>query len=179
MFDISKARRDFPILSSRVNGKPLVYFDNAATTQKPRRVIDRLQRFYKLHNSNVHRGSHSLSNEATGQFEAARQTVADFLNAPSKDEIIWTKGATEAANLLAYSLSDCVLASGDTILVSVMEHHANIVPWQLAAARHGASVIPVPLNNDHSLDLVTLERLIEQYQPKIVAITHVSNALSR
>jgi cysteine desulfurase/selenocysteine lyase len=177
MFDVNKIRREFPILSTKVHSKPLVYLDNAATTQKPRRVMDRLQRFYKLHNSNVHRGSHTLSNEATQQFEHARSAVAEFLNVEHTHEIIWTKGATEAANLLAYSLSECCLNAGDTILVSTMEHHANIVPWQLAAERQGASIVPIPLHDDQSLNLDALNQLLKAHSPKIVAITHVSNAL--
>lgn len=175
-FDVQKIRRDFPLLSARVNGQPLVYLDNAATTQKPRRVIDRISRFYKLTNSNVHRGSHTLSNQATTEFEAARQTVAGFIKAAS-EEIIWTRGATEAANLLAYSLSELLLNAGDTILVSTLEHHANLVPWQQAALRQGAHLLPIPLNDEQQIDTHAFVDLLATHQPKVVAFTHVSNAL--
>ncbi|WP_277253649.1 aminotransferase class V-fold PLP-dependent enzyme, partial [Neptunomonas phycophila] len=127
MFDVSRIRRDFPILSSRVNGKPLVYLDNAATTHKPRVVMDSVARFYKLQNSNVHRGSHTLSNAATTEFENARKIAASFIGSPDPAHVIWTKGATEAANLLAYSLGDLLIKPEDVILVSMMEHHANLV----------------------------------------------------
>ena len=177
IFDPAKARRDFPILSSKINGQALVYLDNAATTQKPRCVIDALSRFYKLSNSNVHRGSHTLSNRATSDFEAARKYVAEFINAPHCEEIIWTRGATEAINLIAHTLADSQLLAGDTVLVSVMEHHANIVPWQQIAIKKQAQVIPIPLTPEGRLDLVVFQQLLNQYQPKIVAITHVSNAL--
>ena len=177
MFDPSKIRRDFPILSSRINGNPLIYLDNAATTQKPRCVIDALSRFYKLNNSNVHRGSHTLSNRATSEFETARKTVAEFINAPHTEEIIWTRGATEAINLLANAYAETHLLAGDTVLVSVMEHHANIVPWQQVAIKKQAQVISVPLTSQGQLDLVSYQQLLNQYRPKIVSITHVSNAL--
>ncbi len=177
MFDPKKIRRDFPILSSRVHGEPLVYLDNAATTQKPRQVIEVLSRYYKLYNSNVHRGSHSLSNQSTALFESARDEVADFIGASSPKEIIWTRGATEAANLIAYSYADAVLCAGDTILVSVLEHHANFVPWQQIALRKSASIVPIPLGADLTIDLEKLQQLLAEHQPKIVAVTHVSNAL--
>lgn len=176
-FDPVKARRDFPILSSKINGQALIYLDNAATTQKPRCVIDSLSRFYKLSNSNVHRGSHTLSNRATGDFEAARESVAEFINAPSSKEIIWTRGATEAINLIAHSFADSQLLADDTVLVSVMEHHANIVPWQQVALKKQAQVIPIPLTTEGRLDLIIYQQLLNQHRPKIVAITHVSNAL--
>ncbi|WP_372737885.1 SufS family cysteine desulfurase [Neptunomonas sp.] len=176
-FDANKARRDFPILSSKINGQALIYLDNAATTQKPRCVIDALSRFYKLSNSNVHRGSHTLSNRATSEFEAARESVAEFINAAHSQEIIWTRGATEAINLIAHAFADSQLLAGDTVLVSVMEHHANIVPWQQIAIKNKAQVIPVPLTPQGRLDLIAYQQLLNQHQPKIVAMTHVSNAL--
>ncbi|MFT5708300.1 MAG: cysteine desulfurase/selenocysteine lyase [Oceanospirillaceae bacterium] len=176
-FNIAKVRRDFPILSLRVNGKPLVYFDNAATTQKPRVVLDTLNQFYKLSNANVHRGSHTLSNTATSTFEKARRCVANYINAPSDKEIIWCKGTTEAINLAANSLGDLLLKQGDTILVSVSEHHANIVPWQLIARSKGAKVVAIPLTTDLRIDQLTYQQLLAKHQPKIVALGHVSNAL--
>ncbi|MEH6445276.1 MAG: SufS family cysteine desulfurase [Oceanospirillaceae bacterium] len=176
-FNITKVRRDFPILSLRVNSRPLVYFDNAATTQKPRVVLDALNQFYKLSNANVHRGSHSLSNTATSTFEKARSCVARFINAPSDKEIIWCKGTTEAINLVANSLGALLLEQGDTVLVSVSEHHANIVPWQLIAQSKGAKVIAIPLTADLLIDQNAYQQLLAQHQPKIVALGHVSNAL--
>ncbi|SIS54150.1 SufS family cysteine desulfurase [Neptunomonas antarctica] len=176
-FDPSKIRRDFPILSSKINGQPLIYLDNAATTHKPRCVIDALSRFYKLNNSNVHRGSHTLSNRATSEFEAARETVAQFINATDTAEIIWTRGATEGINLIAQSYADSVLCAGDTVLVSMMEHHANIVPWQQIADKKQAQVLPIPLTQKGELDLVAYKNLLNKHHPKIVSITHVSNAM--
>lgn len=176
-FNIAKVRRDFPLLSLRVNSKPLIYLDNAATTQKPRVVIDALNQFYKVANANVHRGAHSLSNNATSAYEQARSTVATFINATATKEIIWCSGTTDAINLVANSLSAMVLNQGDCILVSVSEHHANIVPWQQAAIVHGAHVIAVPLRDDLSIDLEQYALLLEQHRPKIVALAHVSNAL--
>jgi cysteine desulfurase/selenocysteine lyase len=176
-FDPAKIRRDFPILSSKINGQPLIYLDNAATTHKPRCVIDALSRFYKLNNSNVHRGSHTLSNRATNEFEAARETVAQFINAANSTEIIWTRGATEGINLIAQSYADSVLCAGDTLLVSVMEHHANIVPWQQIADKKQAQVLPIPLTDKGELDLIAYQSLLDKHQPKIVSIAHVSNAM--
>jgi cysteine desulfurase/selenocysteine lyase len=176
-FNLTKARRDFPILSLRVNGAPLIYFDNAATTHKPRAVIDKLNHFYKMTNANVHRGSHSLSNSSTTQFEQARETVAQFINAPAVEEVLWCKGTTEAINLVANSLGSILIGEGDTILVSVSEHHANIVPWQLLAQRKNAQLIPIPLTLDHKIDQVAYRKLLRQHRPKIVALGHVSNAL--
>ena len=176
-FNIAKVRRDFPLLSLRVNSKPLIYLDNAATTQKPRAVLDALNQFYKLSNANVHRGAHSLSNNATNQYEQARNTVAKFIKAQSTNEIVWCSGTTDAINLVANSLGALVLSEGDSILVSVSEHHANIVPWQQAALFHGARVIPIPLNDDRSINLIEYTQLLQLHRPKIVALGHVSNAL--
>jgi len=176
-FNGAKIRKDFPILSLRVNSKPLIYLDNAATTQKPRAVIDKLNQFYKLTNANVHRGAHTLSNTATAQFEQARVNVARFINAPNTCEIIWCKGTTEAINLVAHSLGTLHLSAGDSVLVSVSEHHANIVPWQQIAIAKGAKVIPIALNPDLSIDQDDYDKLLQQHRPKIVALGHVSNAL--
>jgi len=177
IFNVAKIRKDFPILSLRINSKPLIYLDNAATTQKPRAVLDKLNQFYKLANANVHRGAHTLSNTATAQFEQARVTVAQFINAPNTCEIIWCKGTTEAINLVAYSLGTQHLSAGDSVLVSVSEHHANIVPWQQIAITKGAKVIPIALNPDLSIDQDVYDKLLQQHRPKIVALGHVSNAL--
>lgn len=177
MFDPLKIRRDFPILSSRINGQPLIYLDNAATTQKPRCVIDSISRFYKLTNSNVHRGSHTLSNRATSEFEAAREQVKNLINASHSEEVIWTRGATEAVNLIAQSYAGSILVPDDTILLSVMEHHANIVPWQQVAQKRHAHIAVIPLTPAGELDLTAYQQLLIKHRPKIVAITHVSNAL--
>lgn len=176
-FNLVKARRDFPILSLRVNSKPLIYFDNAATTQKPRAVLEQLNSFYKMANANVHRGSHTLSNTATSQFEEARKIVAAFVNAPAIEEVLWCRGATEAINLVANSLGSIIINAGDSILVSVSEHHANIVPWQLLAERKNAHLIPIPLTKDHKIDQLAYQKLLQLHRPKIVALGHVSNAL--
>lgn len=175
--DITRLRRDFPLLSSRIQGQPLIYLDNAATTQKPRCVIDSLTRFYKLSNSNVHRGSHTLANRATTAFEAARVQLQQFINAPAAHEIIWTRGATEAANLIAYSYLDPLLQPGDTILISLLEHHANLVPWQQIAIRHQAQLVTIPLTTEHQLDLEHYQTLLQTHTPKLVALSHVSNTL--
>ena len=140
VFDVEKIRADFPILHQEVNGQPLVYLDNAATTQKPNAVIEAISNYYRMDNSNVHRGAHALADRATVKFEAAREKVAKFLNAPSNRQIIWTRGTTESVNLVAASWGRTFLKPGDRILVSAMEHHSNIVPWQLAVQATGAKV---------------------------------------
>lgn len=173
--DVDAIRRDFPILSQQVNGKPLVYLDNGASAQKPQAVLDAMDRYYREMHSNVHRGAHTLGDRATAAFEGARETVRAFLNAASTREIIWTRGTTEAINLLANSLSPR-LKAGDEILVSQMEHHANIVPWQMAAERTGARVVPMPLTEAGELDLEAFDRLLGD-NTRILAITHVSNVL--
>ncbi len=149
-FDAAAIRRDFPILAQQVNGKPLVYLDNGASAQKPLAVLDAMDRYYREMHSNVHRGAHTLGDRATAAFEGARETVRDFLNAASTREIIWTRGTTEAINLVANGLAP-QLREGDEILVSQMEHHANIVPWQMIAARTGARVVPVQVTPGESL----------------------------
>src|SRR6266478_5743334 len=156
--DWSALRKDFPILDQKVHGHPLIYFDNAATTQKPRAVIDTLSRFYQQDNANVHRGIHELSNRATAAFEAARHRTAKFINARSADEIIFTRGTTESINLVAQSWGTKELKRGDKILLTEMEHHSNIVPWQLLADRVGAQVVYLPVNGDRGmLDLSRID----------------------
>ncbi len=175
-FDAERVREDFPILHQEVNGHPLVYLDNAATTQKPRAVIQALVDYYEQDNSNVHRGAHALADRATQKFEAARVKVADFINAPEARQVIWTRGTTESINLVAASWGRANLQAGDRVLVSAMEHHSNIVPWQLVAAEKGASVEPIPVTSDGTLDLAALEAMLDE-RVKLVACGHVSNAL--
>ncbi|RMJ04365.1 Cysteine desulfurase [Marinobacter litoralis] len=174
-FDVERIRRDFPILAQEVNGKPLVYLDNGASAQKPIAVLDAMDRYYREMHSNVHRGAHTLGDRATAAFEGARETVRSFVNAPSSREIIWTRGTTEAINLVANGLAPR-LKEGDEILVSHMEHHANIVPWQMVAERTGAKVVPVPVNSAGELDLDAFNSLLNE-RTRILAITHVSNVL--
>ena len=174
-FDVQALRGEFPILHQTVNGKPLVYLDNAATTQKPRAVIDAVSAYYERVNSNVHRGAHSLSDTATAEFEAARATVAAFLNA-AREEIIWTKGTTEGINLVAQSYGRERLQPGDEVLITALEHHANIVPWQQACERTGATLKVVPLNEDGSVDEQAYFDLLGE-RTRIVALSHVSNSL--
>jgi len=174
--DLEAIRADFPALHQEVNGKPLVYFDNGATTHKPKVVIDAVNQFYSQQNSNVHRGAHTLSDHATGLFENARLTVQQFLNAKSMNEIVWTKGTTESINLVASTWGRSNLKAGDRILVSAMEHHANIVPWQMVAEEKGAEIVPIPVLNNGELDFDAYKKLLTK-QVKLVAVTHVSNAL--
>ncbi len=175
-FDPAALRQDFPILQQSVNGAPLVYLDNAATTQKPEVVIQAIATYYRRDNANVHRGAHTLSDRATVAFEAARETVARFINSPRSNQVIWTRGATEAINLVAYSWGHTHLRAGDRILVSYLEHHSNIVPWQLAAAATGAEVVPIPITEAGDIDLQALTGLLDE-RVKLVAVNHVSNAL--
>ncbi len=175
--DWQKIREDFPILNQTVHGHPLVYLDNAATSQKPRAVIDALTHYYEHDNSNVHRGIHELSNRATAGFEAARNRVAKFFNARHAGEIIFTRGTTEAINLVASSWGNRHLKSGDEILLTEMEHHSNIVPWQLLAERTGAKLVYVPVSNDEGLlDLSHLDELLSP-RVKMFAMVHISNSL--
>lgn len=170
-------RRDFPILDQEVHGQPLIYFDNAATSQKPHAVLDALRRYYEHDNANVHRGIHELSNRATAAFEAARARAATFLNARTAEEIIFTRGTTEGINLVAMTWGSKNLKSGDKILLTEMEHHSNLVPWQLLAARTGAQLIFVPVNGDEGLlDLSRLDELLSS-GVKLFAFTHISNSL--
>ncbi len=176
MLDIESIRKEFPILAREVHGKPLVYFDNGATTQKPQCVLDRIMRSYTLENSNIHRGVHYLSGVATEAHEAARQRVADFIGAHSKDEILFTRGTTESINLVARTLADQICHEGDEIVVSTMEHHSNIVPWQMACERTGAVLRVAPINEHGELILSEFEALLNE-RTKIVSVAHVSNVL--
>ncbi|MEH6492621.1 cysteine desulfurase [Halopseudomonas sp.] len=175
-FDAVRVRADFPILQQQVNGHPLVYLDNAATTQKPRAVIQAIVDYYEQDNSNVHRGAHALADRATEKFEAARVKVADFINAAQARQVIWTRGTTEGINLVASSWGRSTLQAGDRILVSAMEHHSNIVPWQLIAQEKGATVEPIPVLEDGSIDLDAFAGMLDD-RVRMVACGHVSNAL--
>ena len=174
--DIKKIREDFPILCRTVYGKPLIYFDNGATTQKPRLVIDSLVDEYYSVNANVHRGVHYLSQQATELHEASRATVREFINARSINEIIFTRGTTEAINLLVSSFGEELMEEGDEVILSVMEHHSNIVPWQLLAARKGIAIKVIPMNDKGELLLDEYEKLFSD-RTKIVSVTQVSNVL--
>ena len=174
-FDVEAVRRDFPILSQQVNGKPLVYLDNGASSQRPEAVLEAMDRYYRQIHSNVHRGAHTLGDRATSAFEGAREKVQKFLNAPSSRQIIWTRGTTEAINLVANGLAE-KLKPGDEIMLSQMEHHANIVPWQMLAERTGAKVVPIELTPNGELDMESYDSLLSE-RTRILAITHVSNVL--
>jgi len=174
--DVNAIRADFPILQRRVHGRPLVYLDNAATTQKPRAVIDRLVRYYEEENANIHRGVHTLSVEATDAYDAARDRVRQFLNAADAREIVFVRGATEAINLVARSFGGTQIRQGDEIVVSEMEHHSNIVPWQMICAERGAALRVVPITDSGEFRLTAYEQLLNA-RTRIVAVTHVSNAL--
>jgi cysteine desulfurase/selenocysteine lyase len=174
--DIDAIRRNFPILDQQVKGHPLVYLDNAASSQKPLQVIDAVDRYYKLNNANVHRGVHTLSQRATDDYEGAREKVRQFINARSDKEIIYVRGATEAINLVAQSFARPRLTAGDEILISHIEHHANIVPWQLVCQQTGASLKVIPMTESGELDLSTLDELLT-HKTKLLAVGHVSNAL--
>lgn len=175
-FDIDKIRADFPALSMHVYGKPLVYLDNAASAQKPRQVIERMKTAYETEYANVHRGLHYLANAATEAFEGARESVRRFLNAPSSDQIIFTRSATEAINLVASSFGLNGIGEGDEIILSLMEHHSNIVPWHFHRERKGAVIKWVPVDEDGAFDLEAFKKLLSP-RTKIVAITHMSNVL--
>ena len=179
-FDVERIRQDFPILHQQVNGHPLVYLDNAATTQKPNAVIDAIANYYREDNSNVHRGAHTLADRATAKFEAARITVARFINAPvingSAKQILWTRGTTESINLVAASWGRSQLNAGDRVLVSAMEHHSNIVPWQMVAQEKGATVEPIPVDASGTLDLPAFVAMLDE-RVKMVSVGQVSNAL--
>jgi len=175
-FDAEKIRADFPILHQQVNGQPLVYLDNAATTQKPNAVIDAISDYYRNDNSNVHRGAHALADRATVKFEAAREKVAQFLSAPAAKQVIWTRGTTESINLVAASWGKTNLQPGDRILVSAMEHHSNIVPWQLIAQVTGAKVEPISVDANGNINMLAFEAMLDVHV-KMVAVGHVSNAM--
>lgn len=175
-FDIQSIREDFPILSHQVYNKPLVYLDNAATTQKPRCVVEKIENGYYNVNANIHRGVHFLSQEATEAHEEARRTVQRFLNARSSNEIIFTRGTTESINLVASSFTDECMSTGDEVIVSVMEHHSNIVPWQIQAAKKGISLRVIPMNDKGELLLDEYRKLFTE-KTRLVAVTQVSNVL--
>ena len=175
-FDPVAVRRDFPALHQEVNGHPLVYLDNAATTQKPEQVIEAISNYYRRDNANVHRGAHTLSDRATRAFESARERVARFIRSPKTSQVIWTSGTTEAINLVANSWGRTNLEPGDRILVSWLEHHSNIVPWQLVAAATGAELVPIPVTDGGEIDLAALDDLLDE-RVRMVAVNHVSNAL--
>ena len=176
MYDVKKVREDFPILSRKVYGHPLVYFDNAATTQKPLCVLDAMRDEYLNANANVHRGVHFLSQRATDLHEAARETVRKFINARNTDEIIFTRGTTESLNLVVSSFCDAFMTEGDEVIVSTMEHHSNIVPWQLQAARKGIAIRVIPMTDKGDLQMEEYEKLFSD-RTKIVSVTQVSNVL--
>ena len=174
-FDVEKVRADFPILNQKVEGKPLAYFDNAATTQKPKVVVDALSNYYQTLNSNVHRGVHHLSQKATDAFEASRETVRKHLNAAHAHEVIFTKGVTDGINLVAQSISGS-FKPGDEIIISELEHHSNIVPWQMLRDRTGAELKVIPVNDRGELDMDAYRKLLTE-RTKMVAVNHISNAL--
>ena len=176
MYDINKVREDFPILSRQIYGKPLVYFDNGATTQKPLCVLDAMRNEYLNVNANVHRGVHYLSQQATDLHEAARETVRKFINAPKVEEVIFTRGTTESLNLVVSSFGDRFLSEGDEVIVSVMEHHSNIVPWQLLAAKKGIAIKVIPMTDEGDVIMEEYEKLFNE-RTRIVSITQVSNVL--
>lgn len=175
-FDILHIRHDFPILDVMVHGKPLIYFDNAATTQKPRQVIDRLVAYYKKENCNIHRGVHFLSNQATEAYENARNTVKGFINARHTHEVIFTKGATESINLVAESYGRKFIGEGDEIIVTQMEHHSNLVPWQILSEQQKAVLKFIPVSDQGEIDVHHLKQLISE-KTRLIALTHVSNVL--
>jgi cysteine desulfurase/selenocysteine lyase len=174
--DIRKIRKDFPILDQKVNGKDLVYFDNAATTQKPQVVIDAISNYYTNMNANIHRGLHSLAEKATAEYEATREKVKEFIHAPSSEQIIFTRGTTESINLVARSYGATFLKEGDEVIISTMEHHSNIVPWQMICAEKKAVLKVIPINDAGEIVFEEYEKLISN-KTKIVAVVHVSNAL--
>lgn len=176
MYDINKVREDFPILSRQVHGKPLVYLDNAATTQKPLRMLNAMQDEYLNVNSNVHRGVHWMSQQATELYEQARETVREFINAPTTNDIVFTRGTTESINLVATVFCESMMQEGDEIIVSAMEHHSNIVPWQLQGQRKGKKLRVIPMNDDGTLDIEAYKNLFNE-KTKIVSVTQVSNVL--
>lgn len=173
---IQHIRADFPILTEKIYNKDLVYFDNGATTQKPRCVVEKIEQGYYHLNANIHRGVHFLSQKATEAHEAARTTVAEFLHAGKREEIVFTRGATEAINLVATSFGEAFCTAGDEIIVSVMEHHSNIVPWQMLCERKGLKLRVIPMNTSGELDMEAFKLLINE-RTKIVSVTHVSNVL--
>jgi cysteine desulfurase/selenocysteine lyase len=175
-FEVEKIRQDFPILQQRVHGKPLVYLDNGATSQKPQIVIETLDQYYRSENANIHRGVHYLSERATEHYEGAREKIRQFINAPSGREIVFVRGTTEAINLVAQSYGRTFLKAGDEIVISAMEHHSNIVPWQILCGQIGSRLRIVPINHDGEFVLDEYRRLLNE-NTKLVSLTHISNAL--
>ena len=175
-FDVARVRQDFPILSRKIHGKPLVYLDNGATSQKPQCVLDAIDHYYRAENSNIHRGVHHLSEQATAAYEAARGKLRGFINAGSDRQIIFVRGTTEAINLVAQSYGRSFLKAGDEIIVSAMEHHSNIVPWQMLCEQVGAKLRVIPINHDGEIVMEEYQRLLND-RTKFVSVTHVSNAL--
>ena len=175
-FDVSRIREEFPVLQREVHGKPLIYLDNAATSQVPREVFDVFADYYGRYNANIHRGLHTLADEATAAFEGARETVKAFINAETSRQIIFTRGTTEAINLVANSWGRANLTAGDEVLISMLEHHSNIVPWQLLAQQLGFTIKVIPVHADGSLDMDAYRDLLGE-RTKLVAVNHVSNAL--
>lgn len=175
-FDIEKIRNDFPILHQKINGRPLVYLDNAATTQKPLAVIDALTHYYRHDNSNVHRGAHTLADRATRHFEDARETVQHFINAKESKEIVWTKGTTESINLVAHSLLPTTTEKGDKVIVTALEHHANFVPWQQQCVKLGLEFVVIPALDSGELDMAAFENALDDHVV-MVAVAHVANSL--
>ena len=176
MFDVKAIRSDFPILSTEVNGKPLIYLDSGATAQKPQRVIECIDDMYRLHNANIHRGVHHLSAVATEMYEQARERVRAFINASSREEVIFTAGATASLNTVAYAWGERFLREGDNIILSEMEHHSNIVPWQIVAERRGVEIRVLPFDDDGRLCVEKLPELLDE-RSRIVAVTQASNTL--
>ena len=174
-FDITKIREDFPVLNQEVNGKPLIYFDNAATTQKPLSVINALSGYYSQYNSNIHRGAHFLADKATSAFEAARESVRSFINANEKEEVIFTYGTTDAINIVAGSLRKSI-KPGDEIIISALEHHSNIVPWQMLCEEKGAILKVIPIDDDGTLNMNAYEAMLSE-KTRLVAVVYISNAL--
>lgn len=175
-FDVVAIRQQFPILHQQVHDKPLVYLDNGATTQKPQAVIDAVAHYYRMDNSNVHRGAHALADRATVAFENARHTVKTFINAKHSEEVIWTRGTTESINIVAQSFGAAFITAGDEIIVSAMEHHANIVPWQMLCERTGATLKVIPVSDAGELDMTAFADMLNP-KVKLVSVVHVSNAL--
>ena len=176
MFDVERIRAEFPILAQTVNGQPLVYLDNGATSQKPRRVIEAIRRYYESDNANVHRGLHALSERATNAYEGARDVVKTFLNAADRREIVFVRGATEGLNLIAQSWARPRLEPGDEVVITTMEHHSNIVPWQLVCRQTGARLRVAPIHDSGELDMEAFANLVNE-RTRVVAVAHVSNAL--
>lgn len=175
-YPIEAIRKDFPILAQQVNGKPLVYFDNGATAHKPRQVVEAMEKVAFEYNSNIHRGIHTLSNICTEAFEKARKTAADYIGAPNTHEVVFTRGTTESINLVAYSFGETFLSQGDEVILSAMEHHSNIVPWQLLQKRKGIVLKVIPFHENGELDMQAFRKLLTN-KTKLVSVTHVSNVL--